>query len=358
MRLLTFREPGAVDTQVGLLDGDRVIPLSELWELAGVDGGSSPRDLVDLLKVDPGLDRTREIVERARGLGPVGRSNGGANGQPAWPIGRPVAGVRLEAPLRSAGKIICIGLNYRDHVAEQNLETPTRPLIFAKFATTIVADGDPIVRPAGTHALDLEAELGVVIGRRARRVRAADAMDHVVGYTVVNDVTARDWQGSRPALRPGERGDGQWLRAKGSDTFCPMGPALVTADEIPDPNRLRIHSWRSPGTGPDAGRDIEMQNGTTADMIFDIPTLIEFVSATITLEPGDVIPTGTPAGVGVFRDPPVFLEPGDIVRVEVEGIGALTNPVVDAEGLAPPETPAARHLERRTGTREAAARRG
>ncbi len=199
----------------------------------------------------------------------------------------------------------------------------------------------------------------IVIGRRAHRVTAAEAMDHVAGYTVVNDVTARDWQGSKPALRTGERGDGQWLRAKGSDTFCPMGPALVTSEQVADPHRLAIRSWRIAGSGPDAGREVQMQNGTTADMIFDIPALIEFVSAVITLEPGDVIPTGTPSGVGVFRDPPVFLEPGDLVRVEVEGIGALTNPVVDTEGQAPPATPAARHLANRTGNeREAAARRG
>ena len=168
-----------------------------------------------------------------------------------------------------------------------------------------------------------------MIGRRAHRVKAADAMDHVAGYVVVNDVTARDWQGNKAALREGEKGDGQWLRAKGSDTFLPMGPVFVTADEVADPHALRIRSWRIPGSGPDAGTAIEMQHGTTADMIFRIPELIEYVSEAITLEPGDLISTGTPAGVGVFRDPPVFLEPGDRVRCEIEGIGSVENPVVD-----------------------------
>jgi 2-keto-4-pentenoate hydratase/2-oxohepta-3-ene-1,7-dioic acid hydratase in catechol pathway len=167
---------------------------------------------------------------------------------------------------------------------------------------------------------------------RARGVTRDDAMSHVLGYVVVDDVTARDWQGNKAALGPGERGDGQWLRAKGSDTFLPMGPILVTADEIPDPAALRIRSWLIPSSGPRAGDEILMQDGTTADMIFDIPTLIEFVSAAITLEPGDLISTGTPAGVGVFRDPPVFLEAGDRVRCEVEGVGSVENEVVDRSG--------------------------
>ncbi len=227
------------------------------------------------------------------------------------------------------GKIVGIGLNYRDHVVEQNLEMPTRPTLFAKFANAVIADGEPIVRPEGSAALDLEVELGVVIGRRARRVSAADALGHVAGYVVVNDVTARDWQGNRAALRPGERGDGQWLRAKGSDTFLPMGPVFVSTDELTDPGNLWLRSWRIPGSGADRGRAILMQDGTTADMLTDVPGLIAFVSASITLEPGDVLATGTPSGVGVFRDPPVFIEPGDRVRCEVETIGSVENPVID-----------------------------
>lgn len=223
------------------------------------------------------------------------------------------------------GKIVCVGLNYREHVAEGGRESPTRPLLFAKFPNTVIADGEPIVRPEGTRALDLEVELGVVIGRTAKRVSKADAMAHVAGYVVVNDVSARDWQGVAAALQPGEKGDGQWLRAKSSDTFLPMGPVFVTADELDPTAGLRLRSWR---ITPD-GTDHLMQDSTTADMIWDVPSLIAFISAAITLEPGDVIATGTPSGVGVFRDPPVFVEPGDRVRCEVEGIGIVENPVVD-----------------------------
>jgi 2-keto-4-pentenoate hydratase/2-oxohepta-3-ene-1,7-dioic acid hydratase in catechol pathway len=154
-------------------------------------------------------------------------------------------------------------------------------------------------------------------------------MDHVSGYVVVNDVSARDWQGSKPALRDGERGDGQWLRAKGSDTFLPMGPDFVSADELDPAAGLRLRSWRIPGAGPDAGQAALMQDGSTADMIWSVPELIEYISGAITLEPGDVIATGTPSGVGVYRDPPVFLEPGDRVRCEIDGIGVVENPVID-----------------------------
>jgi 2-keto-4-pentenoate hydratase/2-oxohepta-3-ene-1,7-dioic acid hydratase in catechol pathway len=229
-----------------------------------------------------------------------------------------------------AGKVVCIGLNYRDHCVEQGIEPPQRPTLFAKFGNAIVGSGEPVIRPYGTRALDLEVELGVVVGRTARHVAAADAMAHVAGYVVCNDLTARDWQGNKAALAPGQRGDGQWLRAKGSDTFLPVGPVLVTTDELPDPHRVALRSWRIPGSGPDTGRPIAMQEGTTADMLFTIPELIEFVSAVITLEPGDLVITGTPSGVGVFRDPPIFIEPGDRVIVEAEGIGRVENPIVDA----------------------------
>ena len=237
--------------------------------------------------------------------------------------------MRLTSYRPTPGKIVCVGLNYRDHAMEQGRGLPTRPLLFAKFANAVIGDGDPIVRPEGTHALDLEVELGVVIGTTARRVTEARALDHVAGYVVVNDISARDWQGTKPALRDGETGDGQWLRAKGSDTFLPVGPVFVGADELADPQSLRLRSWRIPGSGPDQGRPVPMQDGTTADMIWSIAELIGFISRAITLGPGDIISTGTPSGVGVFRDPPVFLEPGDRARCEIEGIGTVENPVVD-----------------------------
>lgn len=233
------------------------------------------------------------------------------------------------AAVAHPGKIVCIGLNYADHVREGGRSVPARPMLFAKFDNAIIADGEAIVRPVGTRALDLEVELGVVIGRTARNVPESEAMGHVAGYVVVNDVSARDWQGNPKALAEGEKGDGQWLRAKGSDTFLPIGPVLVTPDELDPAGGLWVRSWRIPGSGPGAGTPIPMQDGSTSDMLFPVPALISFVSRHITLEPGDLIATGTPAGVGVFRDPPVFLEPGDRVRCEIEGIGSVENPVVD-----------------------------
>ena len=200
-----------------------------------------------------------------------------------------------------------------------------RPLLFAKFAERDRRRRRADHPAEGTHALDLEVELGVVIGKRARRVDVDDAMDHVAGYVVVNDISARDWQGMPPALREGEKGDGQWLRAKGSDTFLPMGPVFVTKDELDPKAGLRLRSWR---ITPD-GTEHLMQDGNTRDLIWDVPALVAFISTAITLEPGDVIATGTPSGVGVFRDPPVFLEPGDRVRCEIEGIGTVENPIVD-----------------------------
>jgi 2-keto-4-pentenoate hydratase/2-oxohepta-3-ene-1,7-dioic acid hydratase in catechol pathway len=232
---------------------------------------------------------------------------------------------RAGLPITLPGKIVCVGLNYREHVTEGGRPGPDRPLLFSKFANAVVADGEPIVRPEGTNALDLEVELGVVIGKTARRVHTDEAMDHVAGYVVVNDVSARDWQGIPAALKEGEKGDGQWIRAKGSDTFLPMGPVFVTPDEIDPAKGVRLRSWR---ITPD-GTEHLMQDGNTRDMIWGVPRLIEYISKAITLEPGDLIATGTPAGVGVFRDPPVFLEPGDRVRCEIEGIGTVENPIVD-----------------------------
>jgi 2-keto-4-pentenoate hydratase/2-oxohepta-3-ene-1,7-dioic acid hydratase in catechol pathway len=179
---------------------------------------------------------------------------------------------------------------------------------------------------------------------RRRRVEAADARGHVAGYCAANDISARDLQGQKAVLRPGERGDGQWLRAKGSDTFLPLGPALVTVDEVPWPPHLPVRSWLTiAGATEPVVR--QMQDGNTSDLVFDIPSLIEFISAVITLEPGDVVVTGTPSGVGVFRDPPVLLAPGDVVTVEVGGIGRLTNPIVAADGSAPAGSPAREMLE-------------
>jgi 2-keto-4-pentenoate hydratase/2-oxohepta-3-ene-1,7-dioic acid hydratase in catechol pathway len=295
VRLVSYFGPD--DAGSGIVVDDRVIPLVEY---AGFD-------------VDP--DALDDLRRRAAALT-------GAEGIP-------IEELELVTPVIAPGKIVCVGLNYREHASEGGRPLPSRPILFSKFANALVADGQPIVRPEGTHALDLEVELGVVIGTTARRVSLAEALDHVAGYVVVNDVSARDWQGVPAALGEGEVGDGQWLRAKGSDTFLPMGSVFVTADEVPDPQALRIRSWRIPGTGPDAGAEVLMQDANTSDMIWGVADLIEYISRSITLEPGDVIATGTPSGVGVFRDPPVFLEPGDRVRCEIEGIGSVENPVID-----------------------------
>jgi 2-keto-4-pentenoate hydratase/2-oxohepta-3-ene-1,7-dioic acid hydratase in catechol pathway len=220
--------------------------------------------------------------------------------------------VALLAPVRRPGKIICIGLNYHDHCREQDVEPPAYPTLFSKFANAVAHPGGPVTRPVATEQLDLECELAVVIGRRASRIGPAEASAAIFGYTIVNDVTMRDLQ----------REDRQWLRAKGSDGFAPMGPAVVTADEITDPQALRLRSAVNGET---------WQDSSTAEMIFDVPTLVAFASRTITLEPGDVIATGTPAGVGHYQRPPRYLGDGDVMRCEIEGIGAIENPIVDEQ---------------------------
>lgn len=288
--------------------------------------------VVRLRTVDGGLD-----LALAEGALPALLSEGAAvlTG-PDASAAIPMADLDPLPAIEFPGKVVCVGLNYADHVAEGGRAAPERPLLFAKFGNAVIGDGEPIIRPEGCHALDLEVELGVVIGRRTRRVSAAEAPGHIAGYIVVNDVSARDWQGNPQALRPGEKGDGQWLRAKGSDTFLPVGPTFVDAATLDPAAGLRIRSWRIPGSGPDAGRSVAMQDGTTADLVWSVPRLIEFITRQITLEPGDIIATGTPAGVGVFRDPPVFLEPGDRVRCQVDGIGTVENPVIDWSD-APPD---------------------
>ena len=306
MRLVAYLS--ATGPAVGVvIDPDTVVPLT------AIDGG------LDYALAE---DRWADLLREARSaVAAAGSGGGGQSGR--------LGDLELLPAVEFPGKVVGVGFNYRDHVTEGGRAVPERPLLFAKFANAVIGDGEPIIRPEGTHALDLEAEVGVVIGRRARRVSADAAIGYVAGYIVVNDVSARDWQGNPQALRPGEKGDGQWLRAKGSDTFLPVGPFLATPDEVDIEAGTRVRSWRIPGTGPDAGREIPMQDATTADMLWSIPRLIEYITRQITLEPGDVIATGTPAGVGVFREPPVFLEPGDRVRCEVDGIGKVENPVID-----------------------------
>lgn len=212
-------------------------------------------------------------------------------------------------PIERPDKIICVGLNYRDHAEEQGVELPEAPLLFAKWANTLIGPGEPIVIPPLVTQCDYEAELGVVIGTRVKAVSKENALEAVRGYICANDVTARDLQFS----------DGQWTRGKSPDTFCPVGPALVPAAEVSDPHNLRIRAIVSGEV---------LQDSTTANLIFGVDEIISHVSQTMTLDPGDLILTGTPAGVGVFRDPQRLLRAGDEVTIEIEGIGSLTNPVV------------------------------
>lgn len=216
--------------------------------------------------------------------------------------------VNLAAPVPRPGKVICIGLNYKDHAAESDMKLPERPLVFSKFPTCIIGPGDEIRLPAGSEKADYEAELAVVIGKRGRNIDKDRAMEYVLGYANFNDVSERGFQFA----------DGQWQRGKSCDTFAPIGPYLVTTDEIADAGELSVELRLNGAT---------LQSSNTDQLIFDVPTLIAYISETITLEPGDVIATGTPAGVGFARNPPVYLKAGDVVEVEIQGLGTLSNPV-------------------------------
>jgi acylpyruvate hydrolase len=223
----------------------------------------------------------------------------------------PLASVRLHAPIADPGKFICIGLNYTDHAAETNNPAPKQPPIFPKWANSILDPGEPILRPRGEKTLDWEVELGVVIGRTARHVSKEQALDYVYGYTIINDASARDFQFHTT----------QWGAGKIGDTLAPVGPYIADRAEIPDPHVLDLKTWVN-GT--------LMQNGNTKNFIFDIRYIINYLTGIMTLSPGDLIATGTPAGVGFSRKPQVTLQPGDRVKLEITGLGTLENPVKDA----------------------------
>ncbi|GAA0605490.1 fumarylacetoacetate hydrolase family protein [Craurococcus roseus] len=292
MRLVTFRRTGRLEQRAGALREDGgIVDLAAADRL--LEGG-----LLALIAAEPAL------LERARAV---------AAHAPA------VEDAVLCAPLpRPAKNIFCVGKNYHEHAKEfagsgfdatAKEVVPEAPVVFSKPPTSVIGPGEPI--PAHldpTNSVDYEGELAVVIGRGGRGIRKADALGHVFGYTVVNDVTARTLQHKHR----------QWILGKGIDGFCPMGPAILTADEVPDPGALRLTTHVN---------GEKRQDAPVSDLIFDIPTLIETISAGISLEPGDIIATGTPAGVGIGFDPPRFLKSGDVVRVEVPGIGVLENPV-------------------------------
>lgn len=273
-------------------------------------GAESPQGIVDFAIAAPELPETMlELL--ADGPTALAEARTAATRAAAEGVGVIAADrVRLLAPLPRPGKILAIGLNYRDHALETGNPIPEVPIVFSKAVTAVIGPGAAIEIPPASALIDYEGELAVVIGRPAKRVGRREALKHVAGYTVMNDVTARDYQ-----ARSGH------CMGKSFDTFAPMGPVLVTTDEIGDPSTLELRTVLSGD---------EVQHSSTGNLIFDVPALIEYISAGVTLEPGDVISTGTPAGVGYRRDPRRFLRPGDSVRVEISNIGALENPVISA----------------------------
>ena len=311
MRIVRFSQNGQPPRLGCFLGADRVLDLAAsaarhlasqgvaATRAAAIADALFPQSTRGFLEGGPAsqemLDR---VVEAARGGN-------------AEPVAHAAKSVRLHAPISDPGKFICIGLNYKDHAEETGNPAPKEPPIFPKWATAIQDPGEPILRPRGEKVFDWEVELGVVIGRTARFVSRESALDHVYGYTIINDASAREMQFVTT----------QWGAGKIGDTLAPMGPYLADRAEIPDPHVLDLKCWVN-GT--------LMQNGNTKNFIFDVRYIISYLSNILTLEPGDVIATGTPAGVGFSRKPQVVLAPGDVVRCEITGLGTLENPVKDA----------------------------
>ncbi len=287
MKLITFEHEG--HTRVGTLHDAEVVDFESAWG----DRGPAPSSLIDLLRGGPTALREARAVDAAA----------------AKSARLPLKSVRLLSPLPRPTKVLCVGLNYRDHAEETGQPIPKVPIFFTKAPTSVIGPEAPIVLPIDTEQVDYEAELAIVIGSQCRRANPATAKEAIAGYTIVNDVSARDWQ-----FRTS-----QWFIGKTFDTFAPMGPALVTADEVGDPHVLDV-SLRLNGT--------VMQRSSTRHLIFGVWDLVAELSRAMTLEPGDVIATGTPGGVGFTRKPPVFLRPGDRVEISISGVGTLSNPVV------------------------------
>jgi len=312
MKLVTYE--GADGRKLGAVEGDWVVNVAEAIDWGGLlpkpepalraaierleAGAGTPFDMIDLISRGP---------EYLRALGAVTSAAAGRGAEPG--LVAPLSEVRLRAPIARPPKITCVGLNYAEHAHEQNIEAPAAPVFFLKASNTIIGPGDPIRLPPNTNQPDYEAELAVVIGKGGSRIQQNRAWEHVAGYTILNDVTARDMQ----------HGDKQWFRGKSCDTFAPTGPWVVTADELTDPNSLAISLTLNGEV---------MQSSNTSNFIHKIDFLISYLSQSLSWEAGDLLSTGTPPGVGVFRNPPVFIKPGDEITVRVEGIGELTNRVV------------------------------
>jgi len=316
MRLVTYSERGR--TSVGAFEDGWILDIPQAYtellrqrgvvDAAGRAQAECPPDMVQLLARD-GLARAMEAIAYAREQLARDQESAVARG---LAVAADAPQVQLRAPLLRPGKIICLGLNYADHARETNSPIPQYPELFNKFANALIGPGEPIVLPRVSEQVDYEAELAVVIGKVGRYIAESEALEHVAGYTILNDVSMRDFQ---------FRGR-QWMQGKTFDRSTPLGPWIVTADEIPDPQSLEIACEVSGEV---------LQRSNTREMIFGVATVIAYISQIMTLEPGDVIATGTPAGVGFARDPKRLLRPGDVVRVTVEKIGTLENPVVAEE---------------------------
>jgi len=307
MKLAQFKTKDADKQRVGLAVGDSVYDVAELARAVKASGGDPPSWLLD-------ADNTLDVIRRgAPALAEIAVLLNG--NQSASGLGQAIA-YSLESieflPAVYPGKIMAIGRNYVDHAIEGGAAPPEAPLLFNKLPNSLSAHNAPIVLPPISTKVDYEAELAVVIGRKAKRVTEAEALGYIFGYTLINDVSARDLQ----------FGDGQWTRGKGLDTFAPLGPFITTRDEIKDVQALKIDGRLNGEV---------MQSSNTGKMIFKVAYLVSYLSQGMTLQPGDVIATGTPEGVGIFRDPPVLLKAGDVFEVEIEGLGTLRNPVIGAE---------------------------
>jgi 2-keto-4-pentenoate hydratase/2-oxohepta-3-ene-1,7-dioic acid hydratase in catechol pathway len=309
VKLAHFKLKGTDKQRVGILVGEVICDVAQLARAATDAGGDSPewlRDFVSMLDVirrgPDAIDDLKSLLNKSPAASAIGHGR-------ATVIAYSLDRIDF-LPAVNARKVLAIGRNYADHAAEGGGDLPKAPLIFNKLPSSLNAHEAPIVLPSISAKVDYEAELAVVIGRRAKQVSEAKALDYVFGYTLINDVTARDLQ----------RSDGQWTRGKGLDTFAPLGPFITTRDEIEDVQNLKIEGILNGQV---------MQSSNTSKMIFRVAYLISYISQGITLEPGDVIATGTPEGVGFFRDPPVVLKAGDVFEVRIEKLGTLRNPVRD-----------------------------
>ena len=312
MRLVTFELQGR--NRLGAEQDGHVIDLNRGYALLLASRGVAdfqgqadrelPADMRGFLDLwDQSVSRAKEVLTFAQGI----RAGGGPMVQA---ILMPLQAVRLRAPILNPRKIICLGLNYRDHAQESKADIPTDPILFSKYATAIIGPDDPILLPSVSKEVDYEGELAFIMARRGRHIPKAQALEHVAGYSIMHDVSARDYQIRKPG--------GQWMSGKTFDTFAPLGPALVTKEDIPDPHVLDI-------TCTVSGE--RLQSSNTKHLIFSVPDIVAYCSHIFTLEPGDVIATGTPGGVGFARRPPRLLKEGDVVVIEIQGIGQLRNPV-------------------------------